>query len=253
MCPPSHCFRVCLCVCVSVCLALHAAQYARHLESTGDIKGAIEHFEKAKVHRTEVPRLLFDSNIAELEAYVHRSDDKELMKWWAQFCESKGHFEQAVEFYNRAEDALSLVRVYCFNQDFDTATELVLESGDRASAYYLARQQELAGNTKDAMFFFEKVCAALGQVLFSFVGARFTVALMVCVAGGPVQPRCAPGKGSWVRVQPVVGCTRYGGSKSRLIFLFFWVSPSPPQPRHRTCYAGPAGVQTRHAGRGAVL
>ena len=34
-------------------------QYAQHLEAVGDIAGAIEHYERADTHRTEVPRMLF--------------------------------------------------------------------------------------------------------------------------------------------------------------------------------------------------
>lgn len=43
-----------------------------------------------------------------------------LLQWWAQFCESNGDFVSAVRYYNSAEDALSLVRLYCFNNEFDT-------------------------------------------------------------------------------------------------------------------------------------
>ena len=61
-----------------------------------------------------------------------------------------------MHYYNTSEDALSLVRVYCFNNELDTAGELVLESGDRAAAYHLAKQHELRGSPKAALFYFEK-------------------------------------------------------------------------------------------------
>ena len=48
------------------------------------------------------------------------------------------------------------VRVYCFNDELETAGELVLESGDKAAAYHLAKQHELRGNAKAALFYFEK-------------------------------------------------------------------------------------------------
>ncbi len=35
------------------------------------------------------------------------------------------------------------VRIYCFNHEFDTAGELVLESGSRSAAYHLAKQHEV--------------------------------------------------------------------------------------------------------------
>ena len=36
-------------------------QYAKHLESLGDFRRAIKHYEAAQVHRFEVPRMLFDA------------------------------------------------------------------------------------------------------------------------------------------------------------------------------------------------
>ena len=40
--------------------------------------------------------MLYDSqHLDELEAYINAGDDKELLKWWAQYCESKGQFDKA--------------------------------------------------------------------------------------------------------------------------------------------------------------
>ena len=90
--------------------------------------------------------MLYDSqHLDELEAYINAGDDKELLKWWAQYCESKGQFDKAMKFYQRAGDVLALCRVYCYNHDFASAAELVLESGDTSAAYHLARQHEANG------------------------------------------------------------------------------------------------------------
>ena len=81
----------------------------------GDISGAIQNYEKSGTHRFEVPRLLFeDWNI--LEAYIQKTSDKELKRWWAQYMESTGEMELALQYYELAQDYLSLVRVrprYC--------------------------------------------------------------------------------------------------------------------------------------------
>ena len=55
-------------------------------------------YEKSETHRFEVPRMLFN-NITELEAYVLKSKDKKLMGWWAQYLESNGDMEAALQFY----------------------------------------------------------------------------------------------------------------------------------------------------------
>ena len=131
--------------------------YAKHLESVGDTAGAIKHYELSDTHRYEVPRMLYDSqHLDELEAYINAGDDKELLKWWAQYCESKGQFDKAMKFYQRAGDVLALCRVYCYNNDFASAAELVLESGSQSAAYHLARQHEANGSIKEAIQFFER-------------------------------------------------------------------------------------------------
>jgi hypothetical protein len=53
------------------------------------------------VSRHEVPRMLVEhGQIEELESYVQSSQDKELMKWWAKYCESHGSLEKALECYH---------------------------------------------------------------------------------------------------------------------------------------------------------
>jgi intraflagellar transport protein 140 len=113
-----------------VCPELHSSrfawQYAKHLEATGDFSGAVKEYELSNTHRTEVPRMLFDlRKLADLAAYIDAKDDKALLQWWAQFCESNGDFVSAVRYYNVAEDALSLVRLYCFNNDFNTVRAVI--------------------------------------------------------------------------------------------------------------------------------
>lgn len=70
-------------------------------------------FEKADTHRFEVPRMLLEEP-QQLEAYILKTKDKELRKWWAQYMESTSEMETALQFYEAARDNLSLVRVYCY-------------------------------------------------------------------------------------------------------------------------------------------
>jgi hypothetical protein len=75
--------------------------------------------------------MLFDlRKLADLAAYIDAKDDKALLQWWAQFCESNGDFVSAVRYYNVAEDALSLVRLYCFNNDFNTVRVCAAHASD---------------------------------------------------------------------------------------------------------------------------
>ena len=70
--------------------------FAKHLEKKGDLAGATQNFERSETHRFEVPRLLFeDWNM--LETYIQKSSDKELKRWWAQYMESTGEMELALQ------------------------------------------------------------------------------------------------------------------------------------------------------------
>ena len=88
--------------------------HAKHLESVGDLQGAIRAYERAGCASAEVPRLLHSRGLTEeLERYVASAADAKLTKWWARFCESVGDLERALDAYQAAGDHLSLVRVYC--------------------------------------------------------------------------------------------------------------------------------------------
>jgi intraflagellar transport protein 140 len=131
--------------------------YAKHLESIGETSNAIKHYERSDTHRKEVPRLLFDAQyVDDLESYITQAADKELLKWWAQYCESNGYFEKASHFYSRAEDHLSLVRVACYNREFQRAADIVRNTQSKAAAYHLARQHEGTGNIQEAISYFSQ-------------------------------------------------------------------------------------------------
>ena len=48
-----------------------------------------------------------------------------IRKWWAEYLESMGELEQAMQFYETANDYYSLVRILCFNGQIDRAIEVV--------------------------------------------------------------------------------------------------------------------------------
>eukprot|EP00741_Cyanophora_paradoxa_P007333 tig00001107_g7093.t1 len=129
--------------------------FAKYLESIGETAKAIKEYQISENHRYEVPRMLFDMQLVdELERYCTSSDDKELIKWWAQYCESNVSFDQALHFYQKAKDYLSLVRVFCFRKDFAKAAEIVKETSNSAAAYHLARQLENHNQIREAIEYF---------------------------------------------------------------------------------------------------
>jgi intraflagellar transport protein 140 len=128
---------------------------ARHYEEMGDIKEAMEAYEDAGTHHKDIPRMLFKlGKVDLLQKYVATSSNRDLLVWWAQFQESQGQFDAAVESYQRANDYLSIVRVLCFKKDFQGAAKVAQTSGDRAAAYHLARQFEAHNEISNAIHFF---------------------------------------------------------------------------------------------------
>lgn len=129
--------------------------YAKWCESIGDYTTAIIQFELSQTHSVEVPRMLFDmGRIDELEEYIKRVRSDELLKWWAQHCESSGNYEQAIEYYTAANDTLSTVRVYCYRGEEAEAAEICRQTNDLAASFHLARQLEATGQTAAAIDFY---------------------------------------------------------------------------------------------------
>merc|ERR1719446_427831 len=117
----------------------------------------MEHFEQSGTHRVEVPRMLFDAQqISELNAYVDKTNDSELLKWWAQYAESNARFREELQYYERAGDHLAIVRVLCFHKKYDRAAEVVEASGDPGAAYHLAKQYEAKEDIKKAIQYYQR-------------------------------------------------------------------------------------------------
>jgi len=125
---------------------------ARFLEETGDTQLAIKAYEEANCHQKEVPRMLYTrGKLTELENYIMEKDDHVMTAWWAQYCESKGQYDQALKLYMRAQDYLAQVRVLCFLDQYERAMDVCHETNDPAALYHLARQLEAQGNTRGAI------------------------------------------------------------------------------------------------------
>ena len=132
-------------------------KYAQFLESVGDVRNAIRHYELSGTHHREVPRMLFEvGQIDNLGRYIRKQDDPKLYKWWGQYCEFREEYTTAQQYYKRAKDYLSLVRVHCLDEDFEAAAEVVMETGDNAASYYLAQQHERANRTNEAIDFYSR-------------------------------------------------------------------------------------------------
>ena len=77
-----------------------------------------------------------------------------LSKWWAQYLESIGELNQALNHYDDAKDHFAAVRLYAFMGNLNKAAEVATESGDKAACYHLAKQYEMEEKYKEAVQFY---------------------------------------------------------------------------------------------------
>lgn len=132
-------------------------QMAQHFENAKDFDNAIENYVKSNTHAREVPRMLYKNGMFQrLEQFIEERQEPELFKWWAQYKESKNDIEEALNYYQRAEDNASLVRLFILNKDLNSAMQTALETQDPAACFYLARSLEEMGNLKEAIQYYSK-------------------------------------------------------------------------------------------------
>ncbi|KAG2377637.1 hypothetical protein C9374_009153 [Naegleria lovaniensis] len=120
-------------------------KYARYLEQEiGDLKLAEKFYELSNTHKYEVPRMYYNAaDMTSLQNYIlTRPEDKELNRWWAQYCEGNTDYEEALKYYIQSNDFLSQVRMYCFIGNLKMAADIVKKSQDKSAAYYFAKQLE---------------------------------------------------------------------------------------------------------------
>ncbi|GAB5358318.1 hypothetical protein AAMO2058_000447200 [Amorphochlora amoebiformis] len=131
-------------------------RYAHYLEGSGDLEGAMKHYEMAGAHLKEIPRMLYyNDKIERLGKYIKDRAEKPLFRWWAQYCASAGDFQDALNFYRMAEDWLSAVKVLVHLGDVNEAKNLVLQSNDASAAFHLGRHLEESEDSKAAIEFYK--------------------------------------------------------------------------------------------------
>ncbi|KAG5881961.1 hypothetical protein JTB14_020525 [Gonioctena quinquepunctata] len=129
--------------------------WAESLELLGDLKEACARYERANTHLYDVPRMLSDYP-QQLQAYMSKTKDKDMMKWWGQYVESQGDMLSALKIYAKADDTYSQVRVLCFLGKESVAADLARSNCDKAAFYHMARYYETLGNYEEAVNFYTR-------------------------------------------------------------------------------------------------
>ncbi|CAG9334634.1 unnamed protein product [Blepharisma stoltei] len=130
---------------------------ARHYESIQDFSTAREYYERADVHREEVPRMLYSNmRVQDLERYVNDKKDPKLYKWWAQLLESKQDPNGALNFYKLAGDLGSCVRVHLTKGSVEEAIKICKENDTKLGCLFLAKYMEEQGDIREAIQLYNK-------------------------------------------------------------------------------------------------
>ncbi|KAH8393888.1 hypothetical protein KR215_005842 [Drosophila sulfurigaster] len=130
-------------------------QKAQALKESGDIKGAIECFEKTQNPVQNITQLLLENPMA-MKRYIQSSTDPKLLKWWGQYVESSGDMDAALAVYSKAEDWFSQVKILCYLGKISKADAIARQSGDRAACYHLGRHYENVGKFQEAIMFYTR-------------------------------------------------------------------------------------------------
>ena len=107
-------------------------RHAEYLQSAHKIAEAISSFEKSGNHIQIAAMLL--SNKSDLAKYIKSSTSKTLHKWYAQYAESMGSVNSALEYYEKSQELVSLVRLCCDTDDIESAEKVIEMYSDYPSA-----------------------------------------------------------------------------------------------------------------------
>ncbi|KAH8409514.1 hypothetical protein KR222_007700 [Zaprionus bogoriensis] len=131
-------------------------QKAQALRESGDIKGALEYFEKTQNPVQNITQLLLMEQPQAMKRYIQNTSDPKLLRWWGQYVESSGDMDAALAVYSKAEDWFSQVKILCYLGKISKADAIARQSGDRAACYHLGRHYENVGKFQEAIMFYTR-------------------------------------------------------------------------------------------------
>lgn len=131
-------------------------QKAQTLRESGDIKGALEYFEKTQNPVQNITQLLLMEQPQAIKRYIQNTSDAKLLRWWGQYVESSGDMDAALAVYSKAEDWFSQVKILCYLGKISKADAIARQSGDRAACYHLGRHYENVGKFQEAIMFYTR-------------------------------------------------------------------------------------------------
>jgi len=130
--------------------------YGKYLEEMGKYDEAIKAYEQSGNSNFEIPRIFLKviKDEAKFKAYVENSSNKFIYKWWAQYCELKSDYEEAIKYYQKADELSLAVKVLCSSGKLNEAIKLAESANNPAADFHIGRQYENQRNIKEAIKFY---------------------------------------------------------------------------------------------------
>jgi intraflagellar transport protein 140 len=110
--------------------------YAQYIESTGDMENAFKIYQKAEDYFSQVRILCFLGQLSRADAVAKNSGDKSACYHLARHYENIGKFQDAIQFYTRAQTFANAVRI-CKENDLQEelwTVAMIARGKDKANA-----------------------------------------------------------------------------------------------------------------------
>lgn len=138
---------------------LKLTQYkaAQNYEMHKNFEEAIKYYDLSETGSEEVPRMLLANKKYErLSTYAEASNDNKVYSFQGQVFQQNNRIEDAIKYYQKAEDIGSIVRIQLEKGDIPAAETLCNSSSDPLGCYWLAKHYEEEGDVSKALQFFKK-------------------------------------------------------------------------------------------------
>ena len=105
---------------------------AQHYEQIGNLQEAIKYYKLSGCGNKEIPRMLiFLNQIDKLEETLNEDGNPESLLRLASYFESQEEYDEALEYYKKADDIQNVIRIYLKNDKIEDAKNVCDEGKQR--------------------------------------------------------------------------------------------------------------------------
>ena len=159
---------------------------AQHYEQIGEIDEAINYYKLSGSGNKEIPRMLISLNcIDKLEETLKEDGNPESLLRLASYFESQEEYEEALEYYKKADDIQNIIRLYLKENQIDEALKVFKEGKEKFKSK--KEQKYLKGYMDGAYLignYYEKNNSMKNAIDFYRVSGRFNQAFRLAKEKG---------------------------------------------------------------------